>query len=102
MDNLINTAKSKNVQSINTNLNAIRAIFLVTLCTILITSCQKQGTDETVNEASVLNSKTSTTASLINNLSGIESQTKWELQQARASTARYRDLKNALKDGYED
>jgi hypothetical protein len=31
---------------------------------------------------------------------GLPSQTVWELQQARAATARYRDIKNAIKDGY--
>lgn len=31
---------------------------------------------------------------------GLSSQTTWELQQARAATARYRDINNAIKDGY--
>lgn len=36
-------------------------------------------------------------AKMYNNLSP---QTLWELQQVRAAIAQYRDLKNALKDGY--
>jgi hypothetical protein len=33
---------------------------------------------------------------------GLPSQTAWELQQARAATAKYQNIKNALKDGYVD
>jgi hypothetical protein len=32
----------------------------------------------------------------------LDPKTLWELQQARAATARYRDLDNALADGYQD
>ncbi|MCW3116727.1 MAG: hypothetical protein JWM28_809 [Chitinophagaceae bacterium] len=35
-------------------------------------------------------------------LDGLTGQTLWELQQARAATARYRQLKNAIADGYAD
>ena len=38
----------------------------------------------------------------MNMYSGLSSQNLWELQQARAATARYRNIKNALKDGYVD
>jgi hypothetical protein len=34
--------------------------------------------------------------------SNLPSGTEWELQQARASTARYRNIHNAVKDGYSD
>lgn len=33
---------------------------------------------------------------------GLGSQTVWELEQARAATARYRDINNAIADGYEN
>ena len=39
-------------------------------------------------------------AQILNLYSGLSQQTSWELQQARAATARYRDIKNAIKDGY--
>jgi hypothetical protein len=34
------------------------------------------------------------------NYSGLSAQTTWELQQARSATARYRDIRNAIQDGY--
>nr|WP_294905387.1 hypothetical protein [uncultured Lacibacter sp.] len=39
---------------------------------------------------------------MLTNYSGLSATTLWELQQARAATARYRDIKNAVKDGYAD
>jgi len=36
------------------------------------------------------------------NTKGLAPKTVWELQQARAATARYRNIKNAFKDGYAD
>jgi hypothetical protein len=33
---------------------------------------------------------------------GLPPQTVWELQQARAGTARYRNIDNAIRDGYVD
>ncbi len=39
---------------------------------------------------------------MLTNYSGLQATTLWELQQARAATARYRDIKNAVKDGYVD
>jgi hypothetical protein len=33
---------------------------------------------------------------------GLDKQTAWELEQARAATARYRDINNAIADGYEN
>lgn len=37
---------------------------------------------------------------MLTNYSGLQETTLLELQQARAATARYRDIKNAEKDGY--
>ncbi len=39
---------------------------------------------------------------VLNEYAGLPSKTAWELQQARAATARYRNIKNAIKDGYAD
>lgn len=39
---------------------------------------------------------------MLTNYSDLDMTTRWELQQARAATARYRELKNAVKDGYVD
>src|SRR5215216_2722513 len=55
--------------------------------------------NEPINELQVSNE---TNAEVLNNYSGIFSQTLWELRQARAATAKYRNIKNAIKDGYAD
>ena len=36
------------------------------------------------------------------NYTGLSSQTEWELQQARAATAKYRNIDKAIQDGYAD
>ena len=33
---------------------------------------------------------------------GLSDLTSWELQQARAATAKYRNIENAIKEGYTD
>lgn len=39
---------------------------------------------------------------VLNKYPSVSRTTAWELQQARAATARYRDIKNAIKDNYVD
>jgi hypothetical protein len=39
---------------------------------------------------------------VLNNYTGLSAQTQWELQQARASTAKYRNINKAIEDGYAD
>jgi hypothetical protein len=41
-------------------------------------------------------------ANVISNYTGLSDQTIWELQQARAATAKYRNIENAIRDGYAD
>ena len=54
-----------------------------------------------MDEAQSINSHAENSETrVIDNYTGLSSQTVWELQQARAATARYRDIKNAIKDGY--
>jgi hypothetical protein len=85
--------------------------FCTTILTgFLFTSCQKQVLDETksinplsgsnAKQISAANNVKNEDAEVINMYSGLSRQTMWELQQARAATARYRDIKNAIKDGY--
>jgi hypothetical protein len=69
---------------------------------VLFSSCQKQGyepqsTDPLITSNAVGNNSD---AEVLNMYSGLSTRTMWELQQARAATARYRDIKNAIKDGY--
>jgi hypothetical protein len=72
---------------------------------LIMNSCSKEASikSETSNTQSTMN-KTSMLipGDMLNNYSGLNATTLWELQQARAATARYRDIKNAMKDGYVD
>lgn len=38
----------------------------------------------------------------VNDYTGLSNETRWELQQARAATAKYQNIKNAIKEGYAD
>ena len=81
---------------------------LVIMGTLLFTGCKKESViennvqDENSTEvpAAISNSNLKTDAEVINMYSGLNKQLTLELQQARAATARYRNIENALKDGY--
>jgi hypothetical protein len=81
---------------------------LVILGTVLFTGCKKESVSEnndpaekaTEVQAAISNSNLKTNAEVINMYSGLSKQTTLELQRARAATARYRNIENALKDGY--
>jgi hypothetical protein len=70
-------------------------------------SCQKQATNEvkSIDPLSITNAKqisadNNGNGEVVNMYSGLGGVTVWELQQARAATARYRNIENAIKDGY--
>ena len=85
-------------------------LFLWTiLAGFLFTSCEKQALETQGTEPVITsnaeqitpdNTANATDGQILNMYSGLSNQTMWELQQARAATARYRDIKNAIKDGY--
>jgi hypothetical protein len=69
------------------------------LAGILFTGCKKANApaDELVSS----NSQVAVAEdNPVNDYIGLSSQTTWELQQARAATARYRNINNAIADGY--
>ena len=73
------------------------------LVLFLVSACQKQVTDKIASgEVQSANSKNGEpNGEVLNWYTGLSSQTMWELQQARAATAKYRfDTVNAYKDGY--
>jgi hypothetical protein len=75
-------------------------LLLIFLGMIVASSCKKQDVvqpDENVGTLPAVESR-----NIVPQFPGLSTQTLWELQQARASTARYRQLQNALRDGYED
>ena len=79
---------------------------LLLYSTILIVSaaafmgCQKEAIKPPVDGPQSVTKHTVTVEGDVVNDYGLSPQTTWELQQARAATARYRDIKNAIKDGY--
>lgn len=78
---------------------------LIFTAVVLATGCSKTQsaddlilTDDLVLQAGPASSSVDNTC----NNESLDPTTTWELQQAKAATARYRDLKNAEKDGYVD
>ncbi len=78
---------------------------------LVFTGCKKEAAQTTDEEVQVSSSRTAAggnalrvagEGNVLNEYRELPSQTAWELQQARAATARYRDIKNAVKDGYAD
>ena len=65
----------------------------------LFTSCQKESLQPASTEM-VQAKAVQSESNVLTSYQGLGTQTMWELQQARAATARYRHLKNAEKDGY--
>ena len=114
MKNLIISARRCTNRSVIMNVGFIHKtvlFFYTTILTgLLITSCQKQDFNEakSINPISDSNTEKIATANNGNNkdeevikmYSGLSKETIHQLQQARAATARYRDIKNAIKEGY--
>jgi hypothetical protein len=74
---------------------------LLVSSTLFLSSCQKEAVqehEEHVSKSAVAESD----ANVLNHYMGLSFQTKWELQQARAATAKYRNIENAKRDGYVD
>ena len=73
----------------------------VLLAGILITGCRKNDAQVTEPEAQ-RSSAVVGEENIVNFYTGLSNETRWELQQARAASARYRKMENAIKDGYID
>jgi hypothetical protein len=78
-------------------------VFFVLLITATVTACSKNAAVE-IEQPAVASTAAKTNmllpATLLHNNASFNAITLWELQQARAATARYRDTLNAVKDGY--
>jgi len=69
----------------------------------LLTSCKKQYANEPGTESRLAgNEASSDNSNVVFKYNELASQTLWELNQARAATAQYRQIKNAFRDGYVD
>lgn len=75
---------------------------ILLLC-LTMEACQKEGIKENTSTETVqaIQGKEGR-SEVINYYSGLSWQTTMELQQARAATAKYRNIDNAIKDGYAD
>jgi hypothetical protein len=76
----------------------VTVIFLLSMC--FFTSCQKQLNNSGGEEQLSVNKPAQTGDEVLAGYTGLEPQTIWELQQARAASARYRNINNAIRDGY--
>jgi hypothetical protein len=75
---------------------------LLILIGLLFTACSKEISSPSPDNAENVNSHAAAPeADFLSNY-GLSSQTTWELQQARAATAKYRNIDNAIRDGYVD
>ena len=74
---------------------------IATIILIGLAACQKDvinAPEEQMQSTMAKNSQ----ADVLSMYTGLARETAWELQQARAATARYRNFDNAVKDGYAD
>ena len=106
MKNIFSSAQHCDRQSFATNptinRNRLAVLFYGTIAAIgiFLAGCKKEVNTTTDELQSAANSTAVSEANPLNIYTGLSSQTTWELQQARAATARYRDINNAIKDGY--
>jgi len=90
-----------NQQFTVTILKKVALFFCSTLfAAFVLVSCKKEvaGADQPLQSSNTSNSE----SEFMNFYNYLSPQTSWELQQARAATARYRNIDNAIRDGYAD
>jgi hypothetical protein len=108
MKNALNSALRCNGKSMAIHQLWYRITLDIVLCVpilimIVFTGCQKENANPQADEVQTINSRVGTVeGNVVNDYSGLSKQTMWELQQVRAATARYRNIENAIKDGYTD
>lgn len=97
MKNLLNACTDRKRTSFaNLFSNAV----ILTMAAIAFSGCQKEAIKTSVDDGQNVNKHSVSPEGDVVNDYGLSPQTTWELQQARAATARYRDIRNAIKDGY--
>ncbi len=95
--------RTTNTNAIFSKVVANHYVLFVLLITVTVTACSKNAAVE-MEQPAVASTAAKTNmllpATLLHNNASFNAITLWELQQARAATARYRDTLNAIKDGY--
>lgn len=99
MKALINSTKNFNKVQME-NWKRITCFSLITL--MVITACKKNDTIEPADKLQAVNNEQITKDSLLNANEGITLKTIKQLTETRIATARYKDINNAILDGYED
>lgn len=69
---------------------------------LFFTGCKKEISSPATSSLEAIDETPTTESNILSNYTGLSAQTMWELQQARAATAQYRNIENAIRDGYED
>ena len=97
---IANTVAQKSDQHIFVKKMIIYSIVVMSM--VSFTSCKKDAINQPPALPTVTSNAINSNGEFLTFYSGLSKQTSWELQQARAATARYRNIKNAIKDGYAD
>jgi len=107
---ILNPSEMKTTKSLSISADSLRSnlvynlIFLLLIVLVgILASCEQP--DVAPTNAPFKDVSTSATAvepNVITMYSSLSMQTAWELQQARAAAARYRNIENARRDGYGD
>jgi len=69
---------------------------------LLFGGCKQEKTVEPADKVQVQGTQINPDPELLTYYSGLDFQTLQELQQARAATAKYRNINNAFRDNYQD
>ncbi len=95
--------RTTNTNAIFSKVVANHYLLFVLLLTTVFISCTKEvstATEQTTVPSTAAKTNMLLPATLLHNNASFNAVTLWELQQARAATARYRDTLNAIKDGF--
>jgi hypothetical protein len=104
MKQLFNGVKRHNGHSIASSKGTRYSVtvFSVLFISIIFSSCKKQEAISKSDDSQSMTAQKTSEENVVNNYAGLNGLTIWQLQQARAATARYRNIDNAIKDGYTD
>ena len=99
MKRLFNGASQRN-RNLFAKISWLATIIIISM---IIPSCQKEVSNAPSQQDAAINSHAANSqGNVLTNYTDLPSSTLWELQQARAATAKYQDIDNAIKDGYAD
>lgn len=106
MKHLLNGAWRRNTNSFANQKPSRGFIYNSLLITIvtsaLVTGCKRENSNSELQQPQSVNRAANLQGNAVSNYTNLSSQTLWELQQARAATAKYQEIQNAIRDGYAD